>query len=546
MWYNVLKAVLGTALGVCVAGCDPSRPEPVATREQNPPMSSALNGNVVGLNIKRLDDGDPFSPLPIPNHYYGQLIVEPTLSSRSFTGPSARNLLSYAFQIFGQEVREFGVSVTPIINGTELPVIVPFSYKYNSQSSSWESTVVERYYSPLVRLSGNTTLEYRFSFVSARDQSVPLAQKVAELTKHAAGLAGNNWVFSALSKPLVEKATERTDDIISLLLSQTVQSTVTGALRPASNGEREKNYALIGNDGLAIAEISMQALLTSTIEGAQVIKPGQTFHDSVPKVDPFTDPRTTIWIDSERRTTLSDHLTRRGAPRLDATDPEAFTKSCEEIISLVQRDIGLNIFDTINVMRWILLSSNFSTSRNIFESSCLPPQYKELMERMGIPITLAQEQGPEPIRWSTVTTAFDAIGSFSRNPSNDHQRKPDIEAVLSDPIILVDNSGLFASKTADNGVSVSRDMFINTLAKLETARYCCYRRPWIDGSPDNTSLEMPFRQRNKTEIFFLRMIRNDNRARFQSVVIYPAKEEQLSANEAGELRKKWSSEPSEL
>jgi len=42
------------------------------------------------------------------------------------------------------------------------------------------------------------------------------------------------------------------------------------------------------------------------------------------------------------------------------------------------------------------------------------------------------------------------------------------------------------------------------------------------------------------------MIRNDNRARFQSVVIYPAKEEQLSANEAGELRKKWSSEPSEL
>lgn len=538
MFKVFLTVALSCLLSLSLAGCEHTNGGSAGGSTGNNPQP---DGSVVGLNVRALSDGEKFTPRPSPNYYYGQLIIEPTLSASTFQGPEARTLLSYVFQVFGSEAQQFGISVTPVIDGVKLPPVVPVSYKYDSSANKWESNVVQRYVSPLVRLSGNTSLAYSFSFVAARDREIPLAEKIADLTSNIAGLTGTGWVVSTLSKPVVDRATRATDEAIATLLSKEVSATVSGLLQPAFNGEREKNYQFLTGDGTQIAQLRMQARLTSTIEGSQVLAPGQTVAESIPQADPFNDPRSTIWIDSSRTKILSEYIRGLGyAERLpNTTDPAEFAQICGRLRADIQTSVGLNVFDTVNVMRWVLTGTNYGRNADLYNSPCLPDQYKELMEKMGIGIVLAGK----PIPQSTVDEAFDAIGNFARNPEGDIGPKVKfIEGVLTERLFLVDGTGIL-SESASTGVMVDRRTLVETLPKLEVARFCCYRRPWINGEPDRSSSLMFLRQRNKSEYVKIQLSRDDETSKFRSISLWPTT---VSAEEARTLDTKWTDHPAEL
>lgn len=476
---RLLYFVSGLLAVMAITSCKHELVKPSELNEQ------ITETGLLGFGVKELaDERKIFSPTPLPNYYYGQLFVKTSLYRAAISGADARKLSTYILELFGSEKKQFGITVSPILNGVKFPEIVVFSYKYDSDKNLWESEVTPEYSSPAFLVSDFERVEYEFSYIASDSAKMNLTELVSGLISNNADLVPGAWVVSKSSAKSIELATASIDKIVSNLLSKSEKSKVSGQMEPAIKGDREIVYRIGGDGDGKLADISFSTrLFTSLVTGSLVSKVSEPtdFNAAIPKIDPINNPLNRVKVKSDNRgeMTLGEALKGTGVLReLVATNsPDEFSGQCRDVINNLQGQYGLTIFDSLNSMRYILLSTKFSRDSSLFHSGCLSDDEHRLLEAMGIPIRYTP---PAP------TVKLDAetlkkIAGYLKSPIANVGFETDILNVFSETGVRVSSvTGKFKSLPRELSAFHRQDL-LRQLGQLRVATSCCWGAGVLDG-----------------------------------------------------------------
>lgn len=470
---------------------------------------------ITGINSQQLST-DYFENEPYPNYFYGQLNFSTTLNKNIVKGPEAKSLIDWVISIFGKEVKDFGITVTPVVDNVELATVVLISYQYDSEKNTWKSDYVSEHITPFVRVNGNTKFGYRFSFVSSKTGELPLATTISNAIQSIAGTSPGSWAISELSKDSLEKSSKTVDLIISQFMSQTVKSKVTGLLRPGFNKERQKVYAMLDNGNKHLAKVSVTVELSSLVGSTQKHDTSGLWSTSIPKVGPYEKPKNTIYTSGLNAKTIGSYLYEKGFLNdLRAIkDAPSFRAKCNSLFDEIQTQVGLNVFDTIRVVRNVLKDdTNYQYNSELYNSGCIDSTWKGLLDKMGAPLLF--ERGKAA---SFSEDKYTELALYSMDPDHYTKYENTIRELYDKRVNIRFNDefsksilyGTSPYSPEEPPVEETLSKFINILSGLETARFCCYKnpktgRPLKDGTVN--SVEMILRKRGESQLVSMRSYR---------------------------------------
>jgi hypothetical protein len=227
---------------ILLHGCT-KEPKPTNTTTES--TTPTVVNKPVGIGISQIGRANRYKTDPYGYYYYGQLLIEPKLSISAVQGPESKELLEHVAELFHDHKENFGLSVTPIIDGITLPDIILFTYSYDSSTKSWKTTLNENPRTGMILLKPTTELKFRFKYISisSRDFS-----KITEITSL---FNSGGWILSASSKPMIDMITGRISDI----LSSAVSSTVTNSFVPVADGIKSVEYKIETKDSKELAKV---------------------------------------------------------------------------------------------------------------------------------------------------------------------------------------------------------------------------------------------------------------------------------------------------
>lgn len=296
---------------VCISilsACELTPTKPDAERQQKP--STSVETEALGIGVDELvEKRESFSPVPISNYYYGQLLVDTTLYKSAVKGPEAQKLMNSVAKTFGSEKTQFGISVTPSLNGVVLPEFVVFSYVYDSDTKSWKTDLTKKYRSPVIPMGDFSKISFKFKYVSSDNKNIQIAEKVSNLISGYAAISPGSWVVSKASSPFIEKAAKDVDGIISGILSNSVEANVDNTLEPVVNGSKGVIYRISTKDEKSemLADVKFSTrLFTSLVSGRALQNDSvpSNYKLAVPKLEPYTNPLNVIRVNGASENTL--------------------------------------------------------------------------------------------------------------------------------------------------------------------------------------------------------------------------------------------------
>lgn len=389
-----MKKMMLVALSVAgLGGCLPF-PKPVDPVEPNlkPKKTAGIYRDDAGTAI--------YTPPPTPNYFYGQLRIETTFPTTYSSGEQGA-IERLARNIFGQEVQQFGVTVTPILNDVKLPPVVIFNYKRDAGSNSWQLSTEDKYESPSVLVRASTQLKYEINYVASNRTDVSIAQNIASATKAFTSVQPGAWIISELSKDLVDRAVATIDSSISKTITKTSNVTKISFLQPAKDGSRQYVYNIQGEQGLAggddengiIARITIYSYLSPSFIAAQVDSKGE----KPPIMTPDINPLNSLTVQGGQSSRLWDSASNEASyinmqqmakltGKIDESQVSAFELYCIDLKRLLRDKYSLSHYDSISAMSYMLKYTQYTKSRDLYGSTCLSVQDKKELTDMGIPM----------------------------------------------------------------------------------------------------------------------------------------------------------------
>lgn len=344
------------------------------------------------------DSRKKYNPIPEPNKYYGQLNVYTDVYNYENTPEEDNFFSTYAKNIAGKRVEQFGVAVTPTLDGVKLPPVILVSYYLDKSSNSWRMSVNERYSSPTILIRLDTKIQFEVSYFAVNATNVSIMQKVTDLVAGYSNLNYGAWVISSISEPQVKAAATQVDDSISNVMSQSITYTTLSGFQPASDGEREVVYQVIAsgkNKNLErpLASVKVYTVLSPSLVG----RPDETEKSGAPKMDYHVNPLVNIKQSGEREVSLW-HVVSEEATLVQfqnaatvsgaVTDFQVsrFVQACNSMRGLLQGKYSLSYYDALSAMSYILKGTQYSGSKELFDSGCLSDKDKKTLAEMGIPL----------------------------------------------------------------------------------------------------------------------------------------------------------------
>ncbi|MGR1221168.1 hypothetical protein ACUYGA_30230 [Metapseudomonas otitidis] len=502
---RLLYFVSGLLIVMAITSCKHGEIKPGELNEQ------ITETGLLGFGIKELTgERKIFSPTPLSNYYYGQLFVKANLYKAAISGADARKLSTYILALFGSEKKQFGITVAPILNGVKFPQIVVFSYKYDSDDNSWKSEITPEYSSPVFLVSDFERIKYEFAYVASDSVDLNITELVSGLISNNADLAPGAWVVSKASAKSIGLATATVDKIVSSVLSKSEESKISGQLEPSIKGDREIVYRVGGNGDSRLADISISTrLFTSLVTGSLISKVSEPtdFNAATPKLDPINNPLNRIKVknDSGGEMTLGDALKRTGLLRnlVAANNPNEFSSQCRDVIDSLQGHYGLTVFDSLNSMRHILLSTKFSRDSSLFNSGCLYDHELSLLEAMGIPIRYTPPASTVKLDSDTLKK----IAGYLKSPIANVGFETDILNIFSETGVRVSSvTGKFKSLPREFSAYHRQDL-LRQLGQLRVATSCCWGAGILDGegAPIHGAGQILFRSLDYQDIYTLEL-----------------------------------------
>lgn len=522
-WQHItLKGLLLFFIGILLTGCIQSKP--------TPPIHNS-NGTLSGIHTT-IQTEEKFTPKPIPSYYYGQFLVETKLYKNAVRGPNSQEFQDYLFKIFGTKQKQFGVSLAPIIDGIKLPNVILFSYEYDSRNNSWRSDYTPEYISPLIKLNSNTVFTYALQHHTSNNVQSSLVQKVNTIINDYSAIVPGAWTISAASRPIIEEVSQTADGLIGSFLSQSTKADLKSNLQPAFNGRKSQTVRISDDQGNPLADIRISIRLTNSLLNPQLEEISSDFMAAIPKMNHYIDPLNVIKISGQESRTVREDLNGAIQNLVTLTDPEAFGNSCQEMLNnTLQNRYGLTRFDALNVMRYLLVNSTkFSKSKSLYNSGCLSDEDLELLNLMNVPIKLNEEFLPyDP-------ELYPEIGKLMQSPQ-DRSNVNHIKRFFSDDIFIVteDNESRGLIEGYFPGNAYSKEDIITLFSEMNVARFCCIRRPSIEGESLKTGQQMFFRRAKEQTLYSMEFYRGTRNPLIKQIILKVIHDNEISQNERDTL-----------
>ena len=509
--FKMKYVLLSGLLLLLQSGCaDPKPP--------TPPLSRQISVSHVGIGLsKGVTEYYPTSPQGL--YYYGQVLIEPKLTMHALSGPEAQTFFSHVARIFQEQRKNFGLSVTPIIDGHRLPDIVLFTYAYDSASQQWITTFNEEPRTAMTLLRAETELSFELKYTSIDRKTFNL---VKEITKN---IYGGNILLSATALPVIDLI----GDKVSSMLSHSVNSATTLYFSPVADAKKSVEYSVKTKDGKELAEVKFSLVLRDSVVTGAVV---ESELNTIPKVSSLTNPLNMIKTHINDTITLSDKLQREEsvATFFQIKEPIPFRNKCIDIQNRLET-YGLNIFDRYSAFAQILERTNFLTNRQLYHSGCLSTRKLTVMQEMGI--SMPPPPDPKPIRVTLNDEVLQNFGRYMLNPIANVGFKNDLVKLFSDTV-LVQGNDLIAFDdlyTEDDEVAMTPEAFMKRLGEIGVARYGSYSRQVKDYR------YFLFRPLSGDTIYRIKLKRERSWGRIRTVVIEPWADEEIASVTQRKLRK---------
>jgi len=508
--FKMKYVLLSGLLLMLQSGCtDPKPPTP-------PPSGQASASNVgIGLS-KGVIEQFPTSPQGL--YYYGQVLIEPKLTMHALSGPEAQTFFSHVARVFQEERKDFGLSVTPIIDGHRLPDIVLFTYSYDTESQQWNTTFNEEPRTAMTLLRAETELSFELKYTSIDRKTFNL---VKEITK---SIYGGNILLSATSLPVIDLI----GDKVSGMLSHSMNSSTTLYFSPVADAKKSVEYTVQTKDGKKLAEVKFSLVLRDSVVTGAVV---DSELNSIPTVSSLTNPLNMIRTHINDTLTLSDRLQREEsvATFFQIQEPLQFRNKCIDIQNRLET-YGLNVFDRYSAFAQILERTNFLSNRKLYHSGCLSSRKLNVMQKMGIAMPPPPE--PKPVRVTLDDEVLKNFGRYMLNPIANVGFKSDLLKLFSDTV-LVQGSDFIAFSDLyleDDEVAMTPEEFMKRLGEIGVARYGSYSHQRKDYR------YFLFRPLNSDSIYRIKLKREKSWGRIRTVVIEPWADEKIASITQKKLR----------
>jgi len=506
-------------IGILMSGCISSE----GIRDSL--TQSMQNPKPLGLNLKETNTLY-FQPVVQPNYFYGQLVIETNLKTNRIGGQSAQRLMRFVSDLFGASQEEIGVVLTPVVGDIRLPPLVPFSYRYDQSAKVWEMHLNRKYVSPFVLLGNNTKLRYELEYAASASSKMSLNSVIDGILEITGPINPGAWAISALSKPLLDKTIAQVEKGLNTFLQNSRKSKVNDEFLPANDGVRGKTIMLYNSDDEELAQIDITVRLTNSL--LNPILDGQVSSDyrqAVPKLDPHTNPLNvlhTAWQGD------SPPLSQSLGPKVDALmaaqQAQSFRGECRRILDILEGEFALSKFDALNAMRHVLRNTLFTRNQQLYESGCLADEELELLAQMGVAFVFEQ-----PPKMAFQAFLYDDIGNYSRSPESVAATvKHRLLKTFADQVMVNNNTDVAIFQQAGPATRYTPEQVLEELARLRTARFCCYERPQQDSRELPNGVRMVMRPRDSLQLLQVEFYRGLESPAFDYILLRPALEDEIS------------------
>jgi hypothetical protein len=512
---KVKGVILGLSLLVFSA-CNPKPKPPI-----EPEVNTGVVSKPVGIGISKLLNVKKFKEHPLGYYYYGQLLIEPELSMNAVKGPESKELLAHVAELFHDHRTNFGLSVTPIVDGITLPDVILFTYSYDSSSQSWTSTLNENPRTGMVLLTPSTELKFKFKYISIDDRDF---SKITDITSL---FNGGSWILSKASKPMIDMISGRIGDI----LSSSISTTVSNSFVPVSDGIKSVSYQVQTKDAKALATVKFSVLLSSSVVSGNSVDANI---NRIPKADKFMNPLNAIKTDITSSFTLYDDLNRVVALNRfnQIKNPSNFRQMCRTVLNQLET-YGLNQFDRLNAFSQILDGTDFARKPELYTSGCLLNYEFQRLKEMGIPLNPIDVPSYNKVVITSKT--LDMFAGYMKSPIGNKGHKSQLLSVFTPNVVSIsaqntDLNGFEEIRFEEYPTVTTAKNILERFAKIGVARVCCYRFPSIYHS------SFLFRALNGKRIYRLTLSRQKKNAPVNSVQIEPWADSKISPDNLKILR----------
>lgn len=497
-----IKFVLGSILILVLQGCPdpkPPIPTPIPT-----PIKTEVNTTTptieVGIGLTR-GAIEKYSIAPKGSYYYGQVVIEPQLTMEALKGPEAQTFFDHVFNVFSEKKKNFGLSVTPIVDGQRLLPIVLFNYAYDSASKTWVTYLNEEPKTRMTLLKADTSLSFEFNYIAIDGIQF---NELKDLTKN---IYGSSIVLSGTPIPYIDMITKQ----VSNLLSSSVSSSTVLHFRPVSDAKKSVNYTIKTEENKILATVKFSLLLRDSVISGAVVN---SELNKIPKVDSFTNPLNAVYTSHDNSFTLYDQLQRDEsiATFSQINIPSYFRDKCGDITNRLET-YGLNRFDRYNAFYQILEGTDFFQKYNLFNSGCLSKNRLNLLTEMGIGFTPPASPILPPVEISD--ESITKLGSYMLNPIANVGFKSDLLKMFADTLIVQSDELMnFESFRSEDGEAVlSAKEFMKALGEIGVARFGIYNRQRKEFA------RFFFRPLNSETLYRIKLNREKKWGRIRTVLI---------------------------
>ncbi len=504
-----VKVVGLSFLLLVFSACVDPKPKPTV----KPVDNLGVVSKPVGIGISKLRNIQRFKEHPLGYYYYGQLLIEPELSMNAVKGPESKELLAHVAELFHDHRTNFGLSVTPIVDGITLPDVILFTYTYDSSTQSWTTTLNENPRTGMVLLTPSTELKFKFKYISIDDRDF---SKITDITSL---FNGGSWILSKASKPMIDMISGRIGDI----LSNSVTTTVTNSFVPVSDGIKSVSYQVQTKDAKALATVKFSVLLSSSVVSGNSV---DSNINRIPKADKFMNPLNAIKTDITSNFTLYDDLNRVVALNRfnQIENPSNFRAMCRTVLNQLET-YGLNQFDRLNAFSQILDGTDFARKPQLYTSGCLLNYEFQRLKEMGIPLNPVAVPSYKKVVINA--KVLDMFAGYMKSPIGNKGHKSQLLSIFTPNVV-----SLSAQNTDLNGfedisfeeypsVTTAKNI-LERFEKIGVARACCYRFPSAYHS------SFLFRALNGKTIYRLTLSRQKKNAPVNSMKIEPWADNKIS------------------
>ncbi len=509
--FNVKFMVWSMLFLIWQSGCS------IDPKPQVPKPPTEVNSSMVGIGLEK-GKVELYNSSPKGQYYYGQVRITPTLTIHALKGPESQTFLSHVKNLFREKKENFGLSVTPIMDGHRLPDIVLFVYNYDSQTKQWSTYLNEEPTTGMILLNPDTELSFELKYISIDRTTF---QQIENITK---SIYGESFLFVNTYFDYIGLLS----DNISRMLNSSISSSTVLYFRPVSNKKKSVEYNIKTKSNQLLAKVKFSLIFRDSVVSGNIVSDNL---DAIPKIDTFSgNPLNAVKISPNNNLRLYDLLQKdvNIATFAQIDDPSTFKTKCSNILNQLET-YGLNISDQYNSFIHLLEETNFFQKDKLYHSSCLSHRDMALLNKMGVELTPPKSPS---IHIDIPDKKLEKLGSYMLNPIANKGFQSDLLKMFTETVIVrgaelisVENLNI------EDGESVfTPKEFMQHLGAIGVARFGKYNVNRAEYA------RFYFRPLNSSTIYRIKLDREKKWGRIRTVTIDPWEDKYLSKVELDKLR----------